>query len=424
MKFSRFAENFNAHSGILQLMSDLEARDKSGHSVHMLGGGNPACIAEMEQVFRQQMIGLLNSDRDFEEMLGRYDAPQGNPAFISLLVDLLNQTYNWGISSKNIAITNGSQSSFGLLFNLFSGEFSDDVFKHILLPLIPEYIGYNDVGLGSRNIFVSNQPLIELNVEDDLLFKYRVDFDRLKVDDNIGAICISRPTNPTGNVVSDEELEKLIDLSNEHRIPLIIDGAYGQPFPGIIFTDATLPRWQKNLIFCLSLSKLGLPGVRTGIVIADEEVIEMIKGANAIHSLAPSAFGPTLTRSLMSDGVLLDACEKYITPFYRNRVTLVVELIRQLFSGLPIRIHQPEGAIFLWLWFDGLPVSSTVLYKRLKSLGVFVIDGQHFFPGLNEDWQHQFQCIRVSYAADWKIVEQGLKIVSEQVRNIYDNSNC
>ncbi len=47
-------------------------------------------------------------------------------------------------------------------------------------------------------------------------------------------ICVSRPTNPTGNVITDEELLKL-DALNQHGIPLVIDNAYGVPFPGIIF---------------------------------------------------------------------------------------------------------------------------------------------------------------------------------------------
>ncbi|MEA7931692.1 aminotransferase class I/II-fold pyridoxal phosphate-dependent enzyme, partial [Salmonella enterica subsp. enterica serovar Montevideo] len=41
------------------------------------------------------------------------------------------------------------------------------------------------------------------------------------------------PTNPTGNVITDEELMKLDRLANQHNIPLVIDNAYGVPFPGI-----------------------------------------------------------------------------------------------------------------------------------------------------------------------------------------------
>jgi len=51
----------------------------------------------------------------------------------------------------------------------------------------------------------------------------------------------------------------------------VIDNAYGLPCPGIIFSEAT-PLWNSNIILCMSLSKLGLPGSRCDIVIAAEKV--------------------------------------------------------------------------------------------------------------------------------------------------------
>ncbi|SPW38574.1 class I and II aminotransferase [Escherichia coli] len=60
-----------------------------------------------------------------------------------------------------------------------------------------------------------------------------VDFEHLHIGEETGMICVSRPTNPTGNVITDEELLKLDALANQHGIPLVIDNAYGVPFPGI-----------------------------------------------------------------------------------------------------------------------------------------------------------------------------------------------
>ena len=65
------------------------------------------------------------------------------------------------------------------------------------VPLAPEYIGYADSGL-CEHFFVSQKPAIELIGEHQ--FKYHVDFDALEITKEIAAICVSRPTNPTGNV--------------------------------------------------------------------------------------------------------------------------------------------------------------------------------------------------------------------------------
>ena len=104
-----------------------------------------------------------------------------------------------------------------------------------MLPVTPEYIGYADQGVAA-DMFTSYRPAIEHL--DDSLFKYHVDFDKLVVGDDVSAVCVSRPTNPTGNVLTDAEVAELMALTRRHGVPLILDNAYGTPFPHIIFTDA------------------------------------------------------------------------------------------------------------------------------------------------------------------------------------------
>ena len=89
---------------------------------------------------------------------------------------------------------------------------------------------------------------------------------------------------------------------------------------------------------------------------------------------------------------------------------------------IPVRIHQPEGAIFLWLWFEGLPISVQTLYERLKARNVLVIAGHHFFPGLEEDWKHKRECIRITYSSDQESVERGIRAIGEEVRQAMKKS--
>ncbi len=398
-----------------------------GHTVNQdieflsLGGGNPASITRVEQCFRQEMENILKEGNRFERMIGNYDAPQGNQSFLNALSEFLQSEFGWPVESKNIAVTNGSQASFGILFNLFAGEYRDGTDRRILLPITPEYIGYEHVGLGSHPLFIANRPVITKHPEDDLFFKYRFDFDNLVIGDDIGAVCISRPTNPTGNVVTEGELEKLSKMVSARGIPLILDGAYGLPFPGIVFCDAQ-PRWSDNIILCLSLSKLGLPGTRTGIIIAHGSVIQQITRANAVYNLAPGRFGPTLVTRLIQNRKLIPLCQEIIKPYYLERSRQAIARIREKMADLPVRVHLSEGAIFLWLWFKDLPISSETLYQNLKRKGVLVVAGHHFFPGLEESWEHKHECIRVSYAADPSQVSTGLDIIAQEVRKAYHSS--
>ena len=57
-------------------------------------------------------------------------------------------------------------------------------------------------------------------------------------------MCVSRPTNPTGNVLTDTEIQKLSKIAQDYDIPLFIDNAYGLPWPNIIFTDEATPYWD------------------------------------------------------------------------------------------------------------------------------------------------------------------------------------
>ena len=241
---TKFAHKFSEQAGINSLMDDLGKALAGDEPMIMMGGGNPGHLAPVQERLREELLSIANDPAAFQRLVGMYDAPQGEATFIKALVDLLNATYDWGLTPENIALTNGSQAAFFMLFNLFAGPLQAGGKKQILLPLAPEYLGYADAGLGP-DTFRSVKPVIE-----DLgnhTFKYRVDFEKLELDEQVGAICVSRPTNPTGNVLTDNEVKKLHKLAGEWDIPLILDGAYGSPFPELIYTQVT-PFWDEQVI--------------------------------------------------------------------------------------------------------------------------------------------------------------------------------
>lgn len=424
MNWSAFGEKFANQSGITTLMEDLGNALASGSDMIMMGGGNPAHIPEVEARFKARLQTIIDSPSDFRRLIGVYDPPQGKQAFINAIKDLLNREYGWQLKAENIALTNGSQAAFFMLFNLFAGEFSDGSTKKIQLPLAPEYIGYSDSGL-SREFFTANRPEIEMI--DAHTFKYHVDFSSLNIDEQIGAICVSRPTNPTGNVLTDGEMEGLSRLAQEHDIPLIVDSAYGTPFPNLIFTEA-VPFWNDNTVVCLSLSKFGLPAARTGIVIANEEIIRGLSGVNAILNLATGSFGSMLAHDLVQSGEIITMSKEIVKPFYLEKAKRAEDLLRKHLDGVPYRLHKVEGAMFLWLWLEGCPINSQALYERLKERGVLVVPGHHFFPGLSDEekaeWPHTQECMRITYSQDEAIVAKGLEIIAEEVRSAYSTQPC
>lgn len=417
---SIFARNLTEEAGITELMDDLgEALTLGRGKIRMMGGGNPAHIPAMEAIWRERMRELLEEPSgEFDRVLADYDPPAGSPAFRAAVADFLNREYGWKLTLANVAVTNGGQSAFFFLLNRFAGAMADGSEKRILLPLVPEYIGYGDQGVSATALFDSRRPEIELIGERS--FKYHIDFGKLAVDESHGAIAVSRPTNPSSNVLTDDEISRLRRIAAERGIPLIIDNAYGQPFPGVIFTE-TRPVWDENVILTMSLSKLGLPGTRTGIVVAREDLISDIRSMTAIVGLANNNLGQALARPMIESGRIRTLAEEVVRPYYRHRAERALALAHEhLPTEVPWRIHQSEGAFFLWFWFQDLPVSCRELYRRLKDSGLLIVPGKAFFFGLDTTgWPHAEQCIRVSFTQPEEVVADGFKILGRVVAEVY-----
>lgn len=417
-ELSEFGRGLGTGSGISDLMEDLGAAlAQGGPDVLMLGGGQPAHIPEMDACWRKRMEEIVADPRELEHAIGNYEGPAGNERFRAAVANLFRDQFGWGLDAGNVATTSGGQTAFFFLFNALAGQFDGGRRKKILLPLVPEYIGYANQSVGG-DLFRAQKPRLELL--GDHGFKYRVDFDRLEIGEDVAALCLSRPTNPTGNVLTDREVARLAELAEANNIPLIIDNAYGAPFPNIIFTEAS-PFWNEHIILTQSLSKIGLPGTRTGMVVARREVIDWISSMTSIVGLANSNLGQALMRPLMESGEVLRLSNEVVQPYYLSKSEQAQQWVSEFFDdSLPYRVHRSEGALFLWMWFEGLPISSAELYRRLKERSVLVVPGNYFFFGLeDESWAHREECLRISFAMPEETVRRGLEIIAEEVSRAY-----
>jgi valine--pyruvate aminotransferase len=396
-------------------MEDLGAALTDDPTLLFMGGGNPGRIEAVQQAFVERVEWLLDDRERRHRFLGVYQSPQGDREFREALAAYLRRRCAWDVGPEHIAVANGSQSAFFVIANLFAGAQEDGGQGTLHLPLAPEYVGYRDAGL-SEPFFTASRPAIERI--DDAFFKYHIDVASLDLPETTRALCVSRPSNPTGNVIGDAEMAQLDELARAADVPLIVDGAYGLPFPGIVYGEARA-HWNDNTILLLSLSKLGLPGVRTGIVVARPEIAGAFARANTVMSLASGTLGPAMLTDMLQDGSLDGLCSQAILPFYRERRERIVAALRTGLDGLPVRLHRPEGAFFLWLWCEGCPVDSMTLYERLKARGVVVLPGQDFFIGTGDDWPHRHECLRLSYAGDPTTISAGAALVADELRRAY-----
>ena len=413
MKYSNFVRTFNAHSGAKELMEDMSCNIPGLDTVYRLGGGNPAIIPEVAELFRTELAEIAADPARFDNFASTYSDPLGDTRFREALADLLRDEYGWPLTAKNIALTPGSQLGFYFLFNLFGGVGPGGKRRRIIIPLSPEYIGYkgllaDDADVASRRSLIRKLP--------NRQFKYGLRMEGLDEVEDMGAIVVSRPTNPTGNVIRQSEIARLDAVAQERGVPLIVDNAYGSPFPGMIYVNEQ-PTWNENTILTMSLSKIGLPALRTGIVVANEEVIEIMGRINALSQLAVGAAGAALVAPLLENRELLRISRDLIKPFYQGKITDAVGFCHETLTACDYYIHKPEGSMFLWLWFPGLN-DNHALYRRLKARGVMVLSGHEFFPGLRSPWIHSRECIRINVCGDSDSVFEGLRIIGEEASRL------
>jgi valine--pyruvate aminotransferase len=278
---------------------------------------------------------------------------------------------------------------------------------------MPEYIGYANQALES-GVFQSLRPLIKKTGAHT--FKYHIDFENLDPSPETGAICVSRPTNPSGNLISDFELGRLADLAAECKIPLLIDNAYGWPFPGIVFEPGK-PLWTDSTVHVMSLSKFGLPGTRTAFVVGPPEIASAIASMTAVTGLANGNFGQAIAGPLIKNREVMTLSREVIKPYYLKKRNAALSAVGEFFpDDLPYALHESEGAMFLWIWIDNSRRSSREIYEALKNRGVLVVPGEYFFFGLPEDqWKHRQECLRISFAMPDAEVRSGLKIIAEEI---------
>jgi len=405
-------------SGVRAIMKDIIETLRAGgdRAFINLSAGNPVILPEVEQLWRDCTADLLASS-DYGDVVCRYGASQGYQPLIDAVVKDFNQRYGLSLTERNILITPGSQSLYFYAANAFGGYATSGELRQIVLPLSPDYTGYGGVTL-TPEALVAYKPELEID-RSAHRFKYRPDFTQLQITENTGCVIFSRPCNPTGNVLSNDEVSKITTLAAVHDVPVLIDSAYAPPFPALNFTEMT-PQFGGNVLHCMSLSKAGLPGERIGIAIGDESLVHVLECFQTNMCIHSPRYGQAIAARAIASGRLAEISETVIRPFYQAKIAIVeATLDRAMPQELPWFLHRGEGAIFAWLWLQDLPITDWEFYQKLKDVGVIVVPGGTFFPGLREEWTHKHQCLRISLTGSDRDLETAMQRLADVAEEVY-----
>ncbi len=415
---TKIGTQMSSLTGVRAIMKDIveTLQASNGQEFINLSAGNPLILPQVEQLWRDCTAELLASS-EYGEVVCRYGSSQGYAPLIEAIANDFNRRYGLSLSDRNILITPGSQSLYFYATNVFGGYTSSGALKQVVFPLSPDYTGYGGISLAPEAL-IAYKPTLDIDLAAHR-FKYRPDFSKLEITENTGCVLFSRPCNPTGNVLSDDEVRKIAALAAPYDVPVLVDSAYAPPYPALNFTDMTL-MFEENILHCTSLSKAGLPGERIGIAIGNERLIQVVESFQANTALHSSRYGQAIAARAINSGALADISTSIIRPFYQNKFSVLeATLDRTMPKDLPWFLHRGEGAIFAWLWFQDLPITDWELYQQLKQVGVIVVPGSTFFPGLREEWTHKQQCLRISLTASDTEIQTGMERLAKVTEQVY-----
>ena len=332
--------------------------------------GNPSVPSP--SIVNETLINLINNV-DSTTLHGYTSAP-GDLNVRESIVNYLNKTYNTNLKSEFVYLTVGAAASLTSTFNGILNE-GDEVIT--FAPYFPEYKVFVEKAGGILKTIKCLEPTFKLDLT--TLEK--------EINENTKAILINSPNNPTGKVISEEELNNLVSILNKkskefsHPIFLISD----EPYRELVYDDIKVPyitNYYDNSIVCYSFSKsLSLPGERIGYIIVNPKCIETVMVYKAIAGAARSlgyVCAPSLFQYMIPNclGKTSD-----INIYKENR-----DILYNTLSEYGYNLVKPEGAFYLFM--KSLDEDAMKFSELAKKYELLLVPSDSFgYPGY----------IRISY---------------------------
>ena len=344
-----------------------------------IGNPNVAPPAEVANELRR-----LLTEEDPMAVHGYTSAP-GSAAARSAVAGDLNRRYGTAFGPENFYLTCGAAASLTISLSAVAEKDSEVI---IFAPYFPEYAVYIETA--------EAKPVVVPCRKED----FQIDFDALEkaITEKTAAVLIDSPNNPSGAVITEENLKRLSAVLTEaelrfgRRIFLISD----EPYREIVYDGVKVPfvtKYYRDTLICYSYSKsLSLPGERVGYVLVSPE-IENWQDVYAAVCGAGRALGFICAPALFQH--MLPACvglTSDIGIYARNRELLYGALTEMGFSAV-----HPDGAFYLFV--KSPEPDANAFSERAKKYELLLVPSDDF--GVTG-------YVRVSYCVSTEQIERSL----------------
>ena len=361
--------------------------EKAGKKIYHLNIGQPD--VETPECF-------MDAIRNFDEKVIAYAESGGRPELIEAVKDYY-KTYDISLESSDIMVTNGGSEALSMTFITLLNE-GDEV-------LVPEpyYTNYSTFALMAGGVV---KP-VTTSAEDGYFY---ADAARIEacITPKTKAICCLEPGNPTGNVLTLDEMRVICEVAEKHDLMIIADEVYRE----FVYDGRTpasfgqLEEYADRVIIIDSVSKrFSACGARIGLCISKNK--EFMSG---IMKIAQGRLCVS-TVDQIGSAALFRLPQSYydeVKAEYCGRRDVVVEELNKI-PGFSATV--PGGAFYMTckLPVDDIEDFLIFLLEEFEDNGESVMfapaEGFYATPGLGKDE------IRIAYVLNQDDMKRGVELI-------------
>ncbi|WP_318784714.1 aminotransferase class I/II-fold pyridoxal phosphate-dependent enzyme [Pseudomonas sp. HS-18] len=333
------------------------AAQRAGRDVIVLSVGDPD-FATPDFITDAAVSALRDGDTHYSDVAGR-------PALRQAIAALHERRFGQKVAAENIIVVAGAQNGlFAAAMCLL--EKGDEV-----ITFDPVYVTYE------ATLKATGAVLVGVPTRPENGFRPLAADIAAAITPRTKAIFLANPSNPTGVVLSRDELLAIAELAQAHDLWVVVDEVYeGLTFEREHQSFAALPGMAERTLSIGSLSKShAMTGWRTGWIVANETLV------GHLENLALSMFYglPGFVQEAALAAVERhDEVVSAMREIYRRRRDLVVAAL----SDCPrVKVLSPEAGMFVMVDVRDTGLSSLDFsWQLFHATGVSVLDAAAFGP--------------------------------------------
>lgn len=325
-----------------------------------------------------------NREQFIEESFNKrltYGHITGLPKFLKGVSELYKT-----LKPENIITTHGAAgANYHIFLSLVSSE--DEI-----VTVIPTYQQLYSIP-ASLGACVKT---LSLEKEDN----YQINIEKLRniVTKNTKVICLNNPNNPTGMLISKENLIKIVEIAKNVGAYVICDEVYRHLTQNDQWSESIADLYDKGISIGSMSKVFSLAGIRLGwIGTKNKEVIEKVMIQRDYNLISCGIFDEIIgAMALEVKDLILERNKKII----RENLEILDNWINQ---EKHFNYIKPQGGTTALIYYDFNINSEEFCRKLYEKTGVFVVPGECF------DIEN---CFRIGYAANKEILKKGLSQIS------------